>query len=38
MCIPAEIQRPDCALAGSIFTDRLRDGQDMPFIKAFLEG
>ena len=38
VCIPAEIQRPDCALAGAIFTDRLRDGQDMPFVKASLEG
>ncbi|MCG3774314.1 MAG: hypothetical protein JW395_1133 [Nitrospira sp.] len=36
--IPTEIERPVCALAGSILTDRLRDGQDMPFIKASLEG
>ena len=29
---------PGCDLAGSIFTNRLRDGQDMPFVKALLEG
>ena len=36
--ISAEVQRPAGALTDSIFTDRLRDGQDMPFIKASLEG
>mgnify|MGYP007082096042 CR=1 FL=1 len=36
--IPAKVQGPDCTLAGSIFTDRLRDSQNMPLVKASLEG
>lgn len=34
---PAEVQRPNYALTGSVFIDRLRDGQDTPFIKALLK-
>ena len=37
MSIPAKIEGAACALAGSIFTNRLCDGQDMPFVKAFLK-